>query len=56
MPKKSIHERARGTELESHIDIVIVFETIFEVNSIGMFLREVKFDFGDKLDERISKS
>ena len=29
-----IHEWARRTELESHVDIIIVFEAIFEVNDI----------------------
>ena len=55
-PTKDIHERARGTELESHVDVVIVFETIFEVNDIGMFERAVNLNFGVKLKECISKS
>ena len=54
-PTKHIHERARGTELESHVDVVIVFETIFEVNNIRMFERAVNLDFGVKLKERISE-
>ena len=36
-PTKDVHERTRRTELESHVDIIVVFETIFEVNDIWMF-------------------
>ena len=44
-PTEHIHERARGTELESHVDIDIVFKTIFEVNDIGMFERTMDLNF-----------
>jgi hypothetical protein len=55
-PTKHIHERARWTELEGHVDIFIVFETILEVNNIGMFERSVNLDFGVKLKKYISES
>ena len=48
---KNIHQRARRTEFEGHVDIVAVFETILEVYNIGMFERAVNFDFGVKLKE-----
>ena len=50
-PTKHIHERARGTKLESHVDIVAVFEAILEVNNIRMFERAVNLDLGVKLKE-----
>ena len=54
-PTKHTHGWARGTELESHEDIDIVFETTFEVNNIGMFKRVVNLDFGVKVKEPISE-
>jgi len=45
-----VHERARGTELECHVDVVGVFEAFLEVDNIGMLERAVDFDFCVKLE------
>ena len=47
--------RETAKEIENHLDVGVVFETIFEVNNLWMFKRTVNLDFCIKLKERISR-
>jgi len=40
-----VHERARSTEFQGHVHVVSIFETILEVDDVGMFKRAMNFDF-----------
>ena len=44
-----VHERSRGAELKCHVDIVVVFEAVLEVDDVGVLERAVDFDFCIKL-------
>jgi len=40
-----VHERSRSAEFEGHVHVVGIFETILEVDDVGMFKRAMYFDF-----------
>ena len=44
-----VHERSRGAEFKRHVDIVIVFEALLEVDDVGVLERAMDFDFCVKL-------
>jgi hypothetical protein len=44
-----VHERSRGAELKRHVDIVIVFEALLEVDDVGVLERAMDLNFCVKL-------
>ena len=44
-----VHERSRGAEFKRHVDIVIVFEALLEVDDVGVLERAMDFNFCVKL-------
>lgn len=44
-----VHEGAGGTEAESHVDVLVVFETLVKLDNVGVLKGAVNLDFSIKL-------
>lgn len=44
-----VHEGARGTEAEGHVDVLVVFKTLIELDNVRVLKGAVNLDFGIKL-------
>lgn len=48
-----VHEGAGGTETEGHVDVLVIFETLVELDDVRVLKRAVDLDFGIELSRTI---